>query len=435
MNQGWGMQACIRIEYSAMRTSRWLFAFLFVALVSCNGSGCGGAKRLLVKWFSDDYKTGAGDTDLAAVFEGLDAERERIDVRLAPVWSGLDQPTDLQFVPGREAAVALSKPGVARWKDFAAGTTGVLLTLDVAEESEEGLLGLAFHPGFAENGRFYTNAVVRRAGDDFTQIAAWTVDAKTLAGARRERIVLEVEQPYQNHNAGQLAFGPDGYLYVGLGDGGWMNDPQGNGQNPATLLGSMLRIDVDRTEGKQGYAVPADNPFVGQKGFRPETWAYGLRNPWRYAFAPDGRLIVADVGQDRYEEIDLIVRGGNYGWNIREAGHCLDEDEDCPTAGLIDPFYAYPRDDGRSITGGYVYAGQAIPALRGKYVFGDFISGAMWAVGVPPVETPAAPQEAAALGKRPILISTFGQDKDGELYVADFSGGVVYKLVPAEQAP
>lgn len=418
-----------------MKTTRSLSALLFVVLVSCNGSGCGGAKRLLVKWFSDDYKTDAVAPGMAAVFEGLDAKRERIDVRLEPVWSGLDQPTDVQFVPGRDVAVALEKPGVARWKDFAAGTTGVLLTMAVAEESEEGLLGLAFHPRFAENGRFYTNAVVRRKGDDFTQIGAWRADPETLAGARLERLVLEVEQPYQNHNAGQLAFGPDGYLYVGLGDGGWMNDPQGNGQNPATLLGSLLRIDVDRTEGKQGYAVPADNPFVDKPGFRPEIWAYGLRNPWRYAFAPDGRLIVADVGQDRYEEIDLIVRGGNYGWNIREAGHCLEEGEACKASGLIDPFYAYPRDDGRSITGGYVYGGQAIPALRGKYVFGDFISGAMWAVGVPSVETPSASQTAAALGKRPILISTFGRDHHGELYVADYSGGIIYRIVAPTQAP
>lgn len=418
-----------------MKTLRRLSALVFVVLVSCNGSGCGGAKRLLVKWFSDEYKTEAATGELAPVFEGLDAKRERVDVQLEPVWTGLDQPTDVQFVPGRHTAVALEKPGVARWKDFAAGTTGVLLTMQVAEESEEGLLGLAFHPRFAENGRFYTNAVVRRNGDDFTQIGGWTADPKTLAGARLERVVLEVEQPYQNHNAGQLAFGPDGYLYVGLGDGGWMNDPQGNGQNPATLLGAMLRIDVDRTEGRLGYAVPADNPYVGQKGYRPEIWAYGLRNPWRYSFSADGRLIVADVGQDRFEEIDLIVRGGNYGWNLREARHCLDEGEDCKTAGLLDPFYEYPRDDGRSITGGYVYDGRAIPALRGKYVFGDFISGAMWAVGLPPIETPSALQEAVALGKRPILISTFGRDHDGELYVVDYSGGVVYRIVAAEQAP
>lgn len=392
--------------------------------------GCGRAKRLLVSWFSTEYKPEAGTAGMAAVFEGLDAVRAHIDVALAPVWRGLDQPTDLQFVPGRDTAVALEKPGVARWKDFATGATGTLLTLEVTEDSEEGLLGLAFHPRFADNGRFFTNAVVRRDGRDYSQITAWQADSKTLANPQIEAVVLEVEQPYQNHNAGQLAFGPDGFLYVGLGDGGWMNDPHGNGQNPATLLGAMLRIDVDRVEGARGYAIPADNPFIGRKGFRPEIWAYGLRNPWRYAFAPDGRLIVADVGQDRYEELDVVVRGGNYGWNVREARHCLEENAKCPAEGFIDPFYEYPRDDGRSITGGYVYAGEAIPALRGKFVFGDFVSGAMWAVDLPPADAPSRLQTAAALGKRPILISTFGRDHTGELYVADFSAGIVYKLVP-----
>lgn len=410
-----------------MKRTSWLSIAALAGLFACNGSGCAAARRAVVNFFTEDYKPAGNPADPSAVFEGPDAARPRVDVRLTPVMDGLDQPTDIQFVPGRDVMVVLEKPGAARWKDFASGATGTLLVTEVATDSEEGLLGLAFHPRFAENGRFFTNSVVRVNGEDETHITAWRCDPATLQGAAPTRVVLRQPQPYPNHNAGQLAFGPDGFLYVGLGDGGLKDDPRGNGQNTKTFLGAMLRLDVDREADGKGYAVPVDNPFVGQAGFAPEIWAYGFRNPWRYAFSRDGKLIVADVGQDRFEEIDLVVRGGNYGWNVREARHCF-EDEACTAAGFVDPFYEYDRTDGRSITGGYVYAGDAVPALRGKYVFGDFISGGMWAVDVPSVDAPATPMPVTALGKRPILISTFGQDAAGEIYVADFSGGTVLKI-------
>jgi glucose/arabinose dehydrogenase len=248
-------------------------------------------------------------------------------------------------------------------------------------------------------------------------------------------VLLEVEQPYQNHNAGQLVFGPDGMLYVGLGDGGFRDDPKGNGQNPGVLLGKMLRIDVNGSDDKAPYRVPPDNPFIGKPGFRPEIWAWGLRNPWRYSFDPQGRLIVADVGQDRWEEIDIVQAGDNLGWQVREGFVCARKDpQNCEPTGMTDPFFVYGRQDGASITGGYVYSGSRVPALRGLYVFGDFVSGRLFALALPAERTTRI-AEPIALGHWPLLPSTFGRDANGELYVATFANGDIYRFAPAPSAP
>lgn len=267
--------------------------------------------------------------------------------------------------------------------------------------------------------------------------------------------ILAVRQPYPNHNAGHIQFGPDGMLYVGWGDGGWRGDPQRNGQNPGTFLGSMLRLDphaavregTGTEEMKRGapaeegrtYRVPPDNPFVGRAGFRPEVWAYGFRNPWKFSFDPSGRLIVADVGQDRWEEIDIVRRGGNYGWNVREGRHCYDPPANCETKGFEDPVYEYSHAEGNCITGGYVYTGRRIPALRGYYIFGDYVRGWIRAMPLPPAEgrdgsVPSVEAGVRELLRRPIRISTFGVDGDGEIYVADFESGHIFRLTPSGPA-
>ncbi len=363
---------------------------------------------------------------MAATYTGADEARPHIEVQLEAVASGLVEPTDLQFQPGEDALLLVcEKRGDLRWFELGTEASGLSARVQVKTKSEEGLLGLAFHPRFEDNGLFYLNYVEEGPRGDTTVIEEWVAAARDLRGqVQANRRVLEVVQPYANHDAGQLQFGPDGMLYVGLGDGGFRNDPKGNGQETGTWLGSMLRLDVD---GGEPYAVPPDNPFVGREGFQPEIWAYGLRNPWRYSFAPDGRLIVADVGQDQWEEVDVVSAGDNLGWNTREASHCFPPGVACSAEGMVDPIWEYGRDEGQSVTGGYVYTGSAIPDLAGLFVLADFISGRIWALDLPQ-SGPASPR---SLGRWPVLVSTFGRDPTGELYLADYGSGTVYRLAPA----
>jgi glucose/arabinose dehydrogenase len=298
-----------------------------------------------------------------------------------------------------------------------------------AAGSEQGLLGLAFHPRFAENGRFFVNYTDAR---DDTHIAEFraasgadTVDPST------ERTLLVVEQPFTNHNGGQLAFGPDGFLYIALGDGGSAGDPFGNGQNLGVLLGKLLRIDVD---GAAPYAVPSDNPFVSRAGARPEIWAFGLRNPWRFAFDRlTGDLIIADVGQSSVEEIDAEPaprRGGqNYGWNLTEGSRCFIPATNCPREGIAFPVVEYTHAEGCSVTGGVVYRGCRMPGYAGTYFYGDFCSGFVSSFrlggGLPLDQR----DRTAELGPRRNL-SSFGVDAEGEVYMLEL-GGAVYQIVPA----
>lgn len=290
------------------------------------------------------------------------------------------------------------------------------------EGNEEGLLGLTFHPRYAENGFayvYYTAYNPRRSVISRFKVSG---DANRLDPAS-ETVILEVAQPFANHNGGMIAFGPDGYLYIGSGDGGSANDPQRNGQNLGVLLGKLLRIDVDRQEAGRAYAIPADNPFVNQAGARGEIWAYGLRNPWRFSFdRATGALWAGDVGQNRLEEIDIIKRGLNYGWNIMEGSSCL-SGTTCNRAGLEPPIAEYGRDKGCSVTGGYVYRGPSLTWLRGAYLYADFCSGRIWAVrhdGSKVTEE----REMANTGRS---VSSFGEDAAGEVYVLAFDG-VVYRM-------
>ena len=287
-----------------------------------------------------------------------------------------------------------------------------------SQDNEEGLLGLAFHPDFSQNGYFFVNYTT---SNSTTRVSRFVADPQSLQDVptNSELVILEFDQPFGNHNAGQLAFGPDGYLYVAVGDGGSGGDPQGNGQNTSTLLGNILRIDVDNAEGGNNYGIPADNPFVGnQSGAREEIFAYGFRNPWRMSFDSEtGVLWVGDVGQGAFEEIDVVERGGNYGWRIMEGADCFENN--CDTDGLVLPYFSYDRDQGTTVTGGYVYRG-SITELVGWYVYADYGSGRIWAL-----ETNSSTPENRLLFDTTHRICSFGLDEQQELYFCSIDGDIL----------
>ncbi len=290
---------------------------------------------------------------------------------------------------------------------------------------EQGLLSAAFHPRYPANGFLYVN-YTDRGGD--TRVERYSVSRDPdRADPSSAKLVLMVEQPFANHNGGLVMFGPDGMLYVGMGDGGSGGDPFGHGQNRATLLGKMLRIDVDRGD---PYAVPPDNPFVGRAGMRGEIWAYGLRNPWRFCFdPPTGLLYIADVGQNRWEEIDVMPAdraGLDYGWNVLEGDHCY-RSRDCDRSGRVAPVVEYGHGDGCSVTGGFVYRGKRMPNLAGHYFYADYCNA--WIRSFK-YEGGAVTDHREWRGIGPGQITSFGQDGAGELYVCS-SDGTVHRLVPA----
>jgi glucose/arabinose dehydrogenase len=341
-----------------------------------------------------------------------------------------ESPVDLQDPgDGSGRLFVVEQPGTIRVFPNRPDAASAAVFLDIRAlvddaGNEEGLLGLAFHPDYRRNGWFYVNYTA--AGPDRTVIARYRADPRdpNRADPASARVILELAQPYSNHNGGQLAFGPDGYLYIAVGDGGAGGDPHGNGQNRATLLGSLLRIDVDRPSAGRSYGIPPDNPYAGGgQGFREEIYAYGLRNPWRFSFDPEtSRLWAADVGQNRYEEIDLIVKGGNYGWNIMEGAHCYDSGG-CDRSGLIPPVWEYDHSQGQSVTGGFVYRGSRRPELRGGYIYADFVSGRLWALWYDGTGEPRNER----LADSGLPISSFGVDSSGELYLCAFDGRI-YRL-------
>lgn len=376
------------------------------------------ARRTLIENLPMAYKAFAGP--LAGTFSGLDADRKQQPIVLVPIVNGTLQPTDVQFEPTTGVMLVLEQKGKLRW--FHDGAEGLVIELPVRFVSEEGLLGLAFHPNYTENHLFYMNLVVEEGGQDVSVVEEFTaIDGDITQGAIRGRRILQQIQPYQNHDAGQLQFGPDGMLYIGWGDGGFRADPHDNAQDGRTWLGSMLRVDIDNKDEGLEYAVPPDNPFVGQDGFRPETWAYGLRNPWRYSFTPSGQLVMADVGQDLYEEISIIPKGGNMGWKVWESQHCFSPKTDCPSEGFVPALYEYGRDDGNSITGGYTYTGSKFEELNDLWIFGDFVTGRLWGIDLDTAEV-------TALGRWPVLPSSFGRDPSGEIYVADYGSGTIFRI-------
>ncbi|MEJ7591059.1 MAG: PQQ-dependent sugar dehydrogenase [Planctomycetaceae bacterium] len=295
------------------------------------------------------------------------------------------------------------------------------------DKNEEGLLGFAFHPKFKQNGEFFVYYTSTEA-DLLSKISRFRVSKENpnVADPASEEVILRVPQPFWNHNGGTILFGGDGFLYIALGDGGSGNDPNGNGQNLTTLLGSILRIDIDHKSGGNNYSIPKDNPFVGKtvpagpRGkmipVREEIYAYGLRNVWRMAFDhKTGTLWAGDVGQNLWEEINIIKAGGNYGWNIREAKHWFRPDgNDADRPDLIDPILEYHHDIGKSITGGSVYRGTRVPELVGKYIYADYVSGLLWALEYDEAAGKVVANYSLTGDKLPVM--SFGEDEKGDIY-------------------
>lgn len=353
------------------------------------------------------------------------------ETELELVAEGLASPLYLTAPVGDDRLFIVEQAGTIRIiRDGALLPTPFLdLRAQVTSGGEQGLLGLAFHPGYGANGWFFVNYTDAN-GD--TRIERYQVSADPdRADPASARLVLAIDQPATNHNGGMLAFAPDGALWIGTGDGGGSGAAQ-NAQDLSSLLGKILRIDIDSAE---PYAVPADNPFVGVAGARPEIWAYGLRNPWRFSFdVAAADVYIADVGQNTWEEVNAVPisqRGANYGWPILEGTHCYGATQ-CSTTGITLPVLEYNHDDGScSVTGGYVYRGDAIPDLRGHYFYSDFCSG--WVRSFRLAGTATTDEQEWDVGEIGSVLS-FGEDAASELYVLTRSsaGGRVWKFVPVE---
>lgn len=368
-----------------------------------------------------------------------------ISLKLSEIVGGLHSPVSLVFMEDSTLLIAEQTGQIRVFKD------GSLLDqplLDLKSKlvklsgayDERGLLGIATHPNFSINKKlyvYYSGPTPNQGIDHQSFLSEFTVSLNPLRiDLATERILLKIDQPESNHNGGEIKFGPDGFLYVGLGDGGGAGDKHGeigNGQKLNTYLGKILRIDVNTN---QSYLIPSDNPFVADKMAKPEIWAYGFRNPWRFSFDKNsGQLFVADVGQNKYEEVNIVEKGGNYGWKIMEGNHCYDPEDNCNKKGLITPIFEYEHSEGISVTGGYVYNGKEHSRLIGKYIFADWIGpmfflekvGNVWKMGN--IELLNKPE-----GDLKIL--GFAEDKNAELYILTNqevgpkgANGAIYKLI------
>lgn len=336
------------------------------------------------------------------------------------------RPLVLAYPPdGTDRIVVVEQDGVVHIFENRSDVAKTTVALDIRAKvrrnhEEEGLLGLAFHPKFRDNREVFLqySATPRR-----NVISRFRMDAeRTKIVPEPEEVILEIAQPFGNHNGGMIDFGPDGHLYIALGDGGAAADPFDNGQNGKTLLGKILRIDVDRKEAGKAYAIPVDNPFVGKAGFRPEVWAWGLRNVWRFSFdRKSGALWAGDVGQNTWEEVDVIEKGKNYGWAFREGNHPFKRGGKGPFEPAV---WEHDREEARSITGGYVYRGKRHKELEGVYLYGDYETGLIWGLRYDGERVTDHRKIAESTE-----ISTFGEDRDGEVYFTSFDGHI-YRLRP-----
>ena len=354
------------------------------------------------------------------------------NVVLQPLASGMTQPVAITHAGDARLFITLQPGMIVVYDGTQLLPTPFLDIRSIVQDGgERGLLGLAFHPRYTENGFFYVN-YTDLAGD--TVVARYRVSAAdpNRADPNSAFTLLFIDQPFANHNGGQLQFGPDGFLYIGMGDGGSGGDPGNRAQNLNDLLGKMLRIDVD---GGTPYAVPQSNPFLTHTNARDEIWAYGLRNPWRFSFdRATGDLWIADVGQGSWEEVHFqpatSIGGENYGWRRMEGTHCFNPTTNCNDGSLILPVIEYGHENGAcSVTGGYVYRGALYPRLAGMYIYGDYCNGRIWGAA----RNASGALVSQLLVDAPFFISTFGEDVNGELYVADHGGGRVLRL--ADTAP
>lgn len=404
---------------------RKLIPGVLVVVASSISLSCTWMQRSLVSFFSMDVEP-QPDAAAAVASAASDIPNEQ-RLQLRKVAGGFGNITDIQFIPAVDPGkdhqlVVLAKNGTAysvriheQSGTWVVDSKSTLFQVSVDTDSELGLLGLAFHPDFdlksEKNRRFFVHHNPR---SDLSRISEW--EWRT-SGAVEKRILFEVAQPYQNHNGGGLAFGPDGRLYAGLGDGGWRGDPKNLAQDKRSFLGKMLRFDVDRQ-------------MTGR--IEPEVFASGLRNPWRFSFDSKGRLIAGDVGQDEWEEITFVPQGANLGWRVMEASHCYDPAKDCQglARSFTGPFVEYDHSIGKSVTGGFEYSGSLMPEFRGRYFFGDFVSGRIWSVPIPEVNPnqPISQNNMMAHGQWDVLISTFARDRRGEIYLGDYRSGAVYQI-------
>ncbi len=365
-----------------------------------------------------------------SVAPGAAFDPARVGLALEPFVGGLNGPLAVThagdgsgriFVAEQEGTVRIVRDGGLIAEPF------LDISGRISAGGERGLLGLAFHPDFPTDPRFFVNYTDPN-GD--TRVSSFAVDPATpdLADPGSEVGLVSIDQPYANHNGGALAFGPDGFLYIATGDGGSGGDPHGNGQSLETLLGKILRIDVDTTEGDRAYSIPADNPFVGQAGALPEIFVFGMRNPWRMSFdRANGDLWIGDVGQGAWEEIDVVragTSGQNFGWNLMEGAHCFRPAEGCEDPSLVLPVTEYTRNLGSTVIGGVVYRGSDQPALVGGYVFADYGSGNVWLIDAA-LDGPTDPVLALASDA---TISSFGEDEAGEVYATDLAAGELLRV-------
>jgi|GEM_PF-5233562 len=360
---------------------------------------------------------------------------QRVVAASAQVQSAFDflsfnLPVVLKFAPdGTDLFYLAEQGGKIHVFENSSSVSETDVFLDLGERTaangERGLLGMAFHPDYIENNYIFVH--YSRKSDGATIVSRFEAISPFEVDSSSEQVILELEQPFSIHNGGEIVFGPDGYLYIALGDGGSPRDQLGHGQNRTTLYGSVLRIDVDQQSGGNEYAIPNDNPFVGNSdGFREEIYAYGFRNPFKFSFDSEtGELWLGDVGQIRREEINLVVSGGNYGWNRMEGSLCFSPMEGCDKSGIILPEHEYARNLGAAVIGGYVYRGSAIPLLYGRYIFGDYTSGRIFTLLRKEQEN-----QVGVLFDTDHFISSFGVDSEGEIYFLSRNAGKIYKLTP-----
>lgn len=415
-------------------------AYFRAKLVCAADSTLSNVASLKLKSTSAPSKPGtSGSTSVSRWLQRVGADLNKVRVTTKQVFSELSFRYPIAFASANDGSKRLfvAEQG---GKIFSFENRDTVekkqLFLDLSERisfgGELGLLALVFHPQFAQNGKFYVYYTEPRSDNptiNRSVIAGFTVHPlkSNVADAASEIRYIVFDQPYDTHKGGNLAFGPDGYLYISFGDGGSPADSLGAGQDRTTLLGKILRIDVDTVEGAQNYGIPSNNPFKGNSsGFREEIYAYGFRNVFRFSFDfPSSRLFAGDVGQSSREEIDLVEAGENYGWNTMEGSQCFPPGTSCSSSGLTLPIHEYDHSVGKTVIGGYVYHGKAIPSLQGYYVFGDFVAGSVFALRYDGIE--AVRRKLASTGS---LISSFGVDERGELYVLSYGDGHILKIVP-----
>lgn len=361
-----------------------------------------------------------------------------VEYNLVEAFPGLtfDMPVELTSPTDNTNRIfVIEQKGVIQVFDNNAGIKKSTVFLDIEKQAssggEMGLLGLAFHPEYKTNGYFYINYTRRNPLE--TVISRFKISSSdpNVADPGSEKVLLRFDQPFDNHNGGKVAFGNDGFLYIATGDGGSWGDPNNRAQNRKDLLGKILRIDVNKQVGTINYGIPADNPYAGNKeGYREEVYAYGMRNPWRFNFdRKTGQLWAGDVGQNKLEEIDIIEKGGNYGWKIMEASECY-RTSTCESNGLQPPVWSYVQgpETGQSITGGYICRDKNLPSLTGKYIYGDFVTGNIWALTHQNKKAVKNDRIAKIDGGLP----SFGEDSRGNLYVLSYNPGKIYKLALAK---